>query len=109
MCDFGGEAATLWVRKYPKARKDHRCEACGGVIKPGRRYLVLFSIFEGSAASAKCCLPCDRISQKFGKEHELTPYPTALVDSLQECIDEEPSSAKKWRPAIRAIRARGEA
>jgi hypothetical protein len=36
-------------------------------------------------------------------------HPSALTDALQECIDEEPSSARQWRPRLRAIRARGAA
>lgn len=110
MCDFyGGELADLWVHRYPKARKEHRCEACGGTIKPGRRYLSLFTLFDGSGSTVKCCLPCERIGRKFAEVHRMTPHPSALVDSLQECIEEEPLSAGKWRPMLRAIRNRAEA
>ncbi len=107
MCDYdGGESATLWVKKFPRARKEHRCEACDGMVKPGARYMSLFSIFEGSCATAKCCLPCNRAIERFGKEHGQQPYPTALVETLQECIDWDAESSKRWRPVLRRVLAR---
>lgn len=107
MCDYDvGETADLWVRKYPKAAKAHRCAVCDGIIRPGRRYLSLFVLFDGRGSTTKCCLPCERIEKRFAKEHKSSPHPDGLVDALEECVAGEPASGKIWRQMLRAIRNR---
>ena len=110
MCDTDfGDRAELSSWTFRKARKQHRCVACGGVIAAGKRYGILFTVFDGEAQSDKSCLPCHRAGNKFGADHHLIPHPSGLSEALQECIDEEPSSAKRWRPVLRAMLARGAA
>ncbi len=107
MCDIdGGERAEVFTWTFRIARKQHRCAACDGPINPGRRYGVLFTVFDGYVDSTKCCLPCHRTGEKFCAEHRFFPHPTGLSDALLECVDEEPKESSRWRRALQAMRVR---
>lgn len=109
MCSYDGEAAETWVRGHPKARKRHRCESCGGAINTGKRYLSLFVVFDGSPSRSRFCLPCERLTDKFGDAHGFTPHPTGLSDALMDCVDEGESDAWVWKLALNKLRKRGAA
>lgn len=107
MCTIGGvERADVFSWTFRVARKQHNCDGCGCQVQAGERYGVLFTIFEGYLDNAKSCLPCYRAAKRFGEEHEYFPHPSALAETIQECVAWDDESARKWRPTLRAILAR---
>lgn len=55
-CDF--DPAEVYTITNPVARRQHRCEECGGVIAPGEKYQRVFMVFEGDASTIKTCSRC---------------------------------------------------
>jgi hypothetical protein len=56
-------SASTHVRR--KARKDHRCCECDGVITPGTVYEYVSGIWDGRPASFKTCPLCAEIRSHF--------------------------------------------
>lgn len=108
MCDLSyEERATVWSQTWRRARKQHRCEGCRRAIKPGSRYCITFSVFDGYASSEKSCLPCTALAERFGKEHHLTPFASTLLEYLDECVrEEDPGKAEHWARAAERLRRR---
>jgi hypothetical protein len=57
-CD---DVAEVWEQRKRRARKDHKCRACGIKIRRGDLYVYHFSLFEGQVDTVKRCLACDAI------------------------------------------------
>lgn len=55
-CDY--EPADFYSATMRKARKEHRCEECGSVIKPGQQYEHAAMGYEGTACAYKTCQHC---------------------------------------------------
>lgn len=53
-----GDAYDLYKETERKARKEHRCDACGVLIKPSDRYTHVTHIYDGRARSLKRCQCC---------------------------------------------------
>lgn len=109
MCQIGdGERAEFWSDTHRRARKQHTCDGCGGIIMPGTVYLINFTIYEGYPDSAKCCAACENVRDTFGKEHgNLYPHPGSLIETLEECIDEgDAESLTKWQPLLDELHSR---
>lgn len=107
MCDLSYEETTkVWTQTWRRARKEHRCEGCQRAIKPGSRYCITFSVFDGYASSEKSCRPCTALAERFGKEHHLTPFASTLLEHLDECVSEEGSKAAHWARAAARLRRR---
>jgi hypothetical protein len=108
VCDLDYmEEVTLWREDWRTARKGHRCSACRGPVAPGERYVVHFSVFDGSAASEKICGLCYADRGEFAQDHEsLIPVPSAFLDALVECVDEGPEEKARWGPVLDNMRAR---
>ncbi len=108
MCMIDLEPAEVWRETNRTARKEHRCSCCQRGIYPGERYMVHFSVFEGSATSEKCCGQCESDRADFANAHDGTLCtPGFLVEMLSECISEEPESKETWQPMLdRMMRVR---
>lgn len=52
-----------------RARKEHKCCACGGVIERGQLYTYSFTVFEGSAEGLHRCARCDAIYEHLCSLH----------------------------------------
>lgn len=52
----------------PRARKAHKCEACGGIINPGERYRRQSGKWEGDFFSRAWCADCARIMDYYFAE-----------------------------------------
>ena len=61
-CD---EYATVFKRTYPRARKDHECLECSGVIVRGEQHLRVGMFFDGSWSSWRECQVCEEIGDHF--------------------------------------------
>ncbi len=55
-----------------KARKEHRCCECGGIIRAGESYTYHHGILDGSGCSFKVCQDCQYLRDWFEKQ---TVYP----------------------------------
>lgn len=114
MCSSGlsGDACDVWNEYFPRARKDHGCDGCGGAIHRRDLYLSHRSLFEGYWSSGKLCLACWYAREEFVGEHRgsLIPAPAALSDVIQDCIsDGDEDSELRWGPMLEGMRARREA
>jgi hypothetical protein len=58
-CDY--EQPTFSSVTKPRARKLHRCEECGGKIKPGERYERSSGMWDGSISTFCTCERCHDI------------------------------------------------
>ena len=57
MCDLD-DSATDIDRRWQRARKPHRCGACGETIRVGDRYHIAVSIQDGDFSSFQHCARC---------------------------------------------------
>lgn len=104
MCYLDLGPCDVWQETQRKARKEHRCGCCRRTIRAGETYLVHFSIYEGNLNSQKCCTDCKSDRQDFANAHGgMICTPEILPMLLEECIDEEPAEAERWRPMLERI------
>ena len=62
MSQYGdGEYAEVYDTVDRKARKSHKCCACGETIAPGNQYTNVFYVFEGDPYTYKRCQRCQAI------------------------------------------------
>lgn len=90
MCDIDdGERCSVWMETQRRARKDHRCDACDGLIGAGEVYLVHFSVYEDHPTSEKMCVECEVDRKEFADAHNGMLYPPGgLQELLESCINE---------------------
>lgn len=80
----------------PRARKEHRCCACAGTIRPGDRYERTFVVWEGESDTIVHCLRCASMFRAITRrqrelEHEVgARYDLDCGHSWQDAFDEEP-------------------
>lgn len=110
MCDldYVDDRWDASSEKVVRAKKEHRCDCCGGRIPPGRKYLRLGWVFERTAGSEKCCLPCHRVSMAFAQKHNFYTQPSGMQHLLEECIAEDDEDAGPWKRALREMKRRRE-
>lgn len=96
--------------KVVRAAKEHRCDCCHGRIKPGQRYVRMGWVFERTAGSEKCCLPCQRVSHAFAEEHHFYTNPSGMKYLLEECIadSDDARESARWKRALREMARRKE-
>ena len=85
------EAPEAYVCDHPKARKDHKCCECRGVIKVGEVYNRHHGIWDGEPDSYKVCSDCDFLRVRLGKllkEHDPWEEPPPF-EGLSDAIFEE--------------------
>jgi len=111
MCDIDdddGEHSSVWCETPRKARKSHTCDCCGGFVSPGEKYLVHFSVYDGSPTSEKICGLCDAARDAFAKLHGgMSGSPGYFTEMLHDCIAEgDEESEKLWKPMLEEINGR---
>lgn len=91
MCEINiNETCSVWTETHVKhARKEHVCDCCGGVIKPGDPYTKIFMVFEGDASTENECQPCTAMMVLFKAMHGSWMSPSGMRPLLDECIAEE--------------------
>ncbi len=107
MCDIDLEPSDFWSERKAKARKQHRCDCCGGAIRPGDVYLRHFSVYDGVAVTEKECPACMEMGERFAKEHGQRSNPSYMGQLLRDCLDS--GEGDHWRADIDAMKARKEA
>lgn len=63
-----GEMPTVYSCDNRKARINHKCHECHGVILAGERYNYHHGIWDGEPGQYKVCLECDALREEFNKE-----------------------------------------
>lgn len=105
------DCAKAWSeRRIRRARKDHRCRACGTTIRAGTSYWRRSWVMDGTADDEACCDACWKIAEEFGEAHRMTPCPSNLLETLAECAgehDAEHPMDPRWVKAAAQIRSRG--
>lgn len=123
MCkiDTGDSVAEVWQERIiASARREHRCDMCGGSISRGSSYLRHFSVFDGSANNEAQCLPCVTIRDAFRREHRNFYSPSGMRDLLVECLDDSSydddderqpltDAAMRWKYALAEMKTRADA
>jgi hypothetical protein len=59
-CEFDGDN-DVQTHQVLKARKEHKCDACNETIKPGHKYVLEKSLYDGSWGQVKRCARCEAI------------------------------------------------
>lgn len=119
MCSLDLDPCDLWSEtRIGRARKEHRCDCCGGPICVGSPYTRIFMVAEGYASTETECDGCSLIAVLFKAAHRMRPNPSSLYDMLSECFDEDsffneederiPVSieARWWKSALEAMDGR---
>jgi hypothetical protein len=84
----------IWRSRQVRARKHHRCCACGERIRPGDRYQHTRSLYDGVWENCKHCARCWAIWTAL---REIAPYyqePAIRLDC--ECDDLPPDHELSW-------------
>ena len=64
-CDM--ETFNPYIEREYRARKEHRCEDCGGAIQPGERYTLIGGKFDGEWSMYKRCADCQHMIHEVGR------------------------------------------
>lgn len=56
------------TEKHPTAKKEHKCDLCGGLIYPGGKYYRLSGVDSREFFDQKYHLTCESILQSYAKE-----------------------------------------
>lgn len=116
MCEINLDPCDVWKVSRPKARKAHRCAACGGTIAPGTQYVRLFTLFDGEARDDASCAECWADNEAFGNAdgHTMTA-PGYFPELLRECVewteddDGNEVATGEWAPMLARLEARRDA
>ncbi len=68
--------AEIYAEPTVRARKPHRCGACGEPINVGQQYTSIFIVFDGDSQAFKRCVRCQKIHlhlRTLDKHHDLWP------------------------------------
>jgi len=68
-CDYDGDGEPIEFQNLtkPKARKEHRCTDCGGVIRIGEQYEYFAYKCDGALGVEKRCADCTFIVHEVGR------------------------------------------
>lgn len=110
MCVIDLDGSEVWRETGRRARKTHRCSACGFSISPGGHYTEHFSVFEGDRFTEKICAACHTDRQEFFDAHGGgSCVPSGFPWLLKDCIAEgDEESETIWEPMLSRIMVRYE-
>lgn len=100
-CDY--DPANIYRASTPKARKEHRCEECGGPIKPGEKYEYVFGVWDGSWVSIfKTCERCFDLRQWVKNNVPCFCWAHgSMLDDAREAVNEAAWRAKEETAGLR--------
>jgi hypothetical protein len=107
--DYGDEPCRVWEEHWIKrSRKEHTCDTCHAPIPAGSRYFSLFLVtYDGDACQEAQCEACEKIADRFAKEHEVgKPSPASLCDYLDGCVDSGDADSERWKVVVAEIEDR---
>lgn len=83
----------FWDVRWVKARKSHRCSACGTRIDVGTRYNRFSGKFDGDMFSIATCSDCYWIREAFTCEQDEHIPSEVLWDTMHENVFPEMTTA----------------
>ena len=89
-----GEYGRFSTHKDRKARKDHRCNECGRVIKRGETYRYFSGEHDGSIYTSKMCAHCQSAASLLQKECD-----GYLLEAVEEDLSEHIHELLPWSMA----------
>jgi hypothetical protein len=96
---------SVYSCETPKAKKEHQCCECGGIISIGEHYNYHHGIWEGAAMTYKVCVDCDDLRRQVDSEcryDEVTGF-GYLLESVIDYGDAE------WKSTFEEIKKRRKA
>jgi predicted RNA-binding Zn-ribbon protein involved in translation (DUF1610 family) len=75
-----GEPCSVFTESIVRARKAHKCHACGETIRAGDKYSSTFLVWEGTAETIKRCARCQTIHLHLRKVRDPETYPAERLD-----------------------------
>jgi hypothetical protein len=60
MSYYAEGVCDIYREEFRKARKEHKCDACCSLIRPGDYYCNLFTLYDGNTENIKRCGSCQR-------------------------------------------------
>lgn len=82
------ETYDVYDERFPRARKEHVCEACKETIRPGHRYARVHIVYDGSAHSIIRCLRCQKIHEHLRTLGDYETWPDERLACGQRYEDE---------------------
>lgn len=85
------ELPACYGHELRKARKDHKCCECRGVIAKGETYHFHHGVWDGSGASYKVCVDCEGLRIELDRDNacwEDTTYFTGLGEAVYDSGDD---------------------
>lgn len=73
----------FWRESKPKARKEHKCDLCGGAIKIGEKYIRSSGMYDGYFYDNKHHVECNGFINKYCRAHEDVEY---TADAIEDWI-----------------------
>jgi hypothetical protein len=104
-----GEPVDVWVHEVRKARKQHRCTDCGGVIAVGVMHNYYRMLYDGIWSTDRRCSACDEKAEAFTIAEGCHAPIGALYETLRECASEDPDFIRNYLHARREVRAKRKA
>lgn len=106
MCDGVDEPATATAEIQRRARKLHHCEECRKKIFPSTLYWRCSSLSDGSWSAWQQCDKCHRVEEAHAAAERSmngnsSYYVGSLLETVKECISEEPHYVVAFRAAWR--------
>jgi hypothetical protein len=110
MSQYGdGECPSVQDDEFRRARKPHKCSACGETVTPGRVYHRTFYVYEGDPNVTIRCERCqalyEHLSDKIAKEGDCEEFCDDALNcghEYEERWEEPPPEAIAalafWRP-----------
>ncbi len=104
MCEGTDWESTVTAEVTRRARWAHRCAECRKVIAKGTSYARCSSLTDGHWGDWAACLKCHRVEKAHAAaEHSMNGsssyYVGALLETVRECIQEEPHYVVAFRAA----------
>lgn len=90
MCELSADGLCEVWRETPRmARRERKCNSCGGNIRRGEAYLDHFDLFEGEPTSASMCFACWLSRKELSEAHDgFISHPNNLSEDISHCADE---------------------
>jgi hypothetical protein len=93
------EMPSAIIQTTPRARKEHKCCECRGIIHPGEKYHRTWGVWNAEVSTFKTCNECEALRGLIGKERawDELPYYGGIMEDVRE------SQVPEWDAALREI------
>lgn len=95
MCEFDGEAASVWTEKFRKSRKEYQCYECWFPILKGVKYCQTTMLFEGEWSSYRMHADCHKL--KHWINDEFCGSSLFMMGGFYEAIEEHDEDSPSVR------------